>query len=86
MSIYGNLAGLPAGAKHYSHISYLSHASEKPAVKQVYPMLVFAGNGLCQSADTGFAVPDGEMVEEIFQRIEYGDAVGVDIPAYVPVP
>ena len=59
---------------------------EKPAVKQVHPMLVFAGNGLRQSADTVFAVPDGEMVEEIFQRIEYRDAVGVDIPAYVPVP
>ena len=59
---------------------------EKPAVKQVYPMLVFAGNGLRQSADTVFAVPDGEMVEEIFQRIEYGDAVGVDVSAYVPVP
>lgn len=59
---------------------------EKPAVKQVYPMLVFAGNGLRQSADTVFAVPDGKMVEEIFQRIEYGDAVGVDVSAYVPVP
>ena len=49
-------------------------------------MLVFAGNGLRQSGDTVYAVPDGEMVEEIFQRIEYGDAVGVDLPAYVPVP
>lgn len=90
MSIYGNLAAYQQG-RNIIRIFLICPAPvhdhvEKPAVKQVYPMLVFAGNGLCQSADTVFAVPDGEMVEEIFQRIEYGDAVGVDIPAYVPVP
>ena len=49
-----------------------------------YGLLQGTGPGECQ--DTVFPVPVRKVVQIIFQRIEYRDAVGVDVPADVSVP
>ena len=59
---------------------------EKPAMKQFHPMRIVAGHGSCQSPDAVFAIPDGEVVKKIFQRIEHRYAVWVNISADIPVP
>ena len=55
-------------------------------MEQFGPVRVVAGYcpGECQ--DTVFPVPVRKVVQIIFQRIEYRDAVGVDISADVPIP
>ena len=59
---------------------------QEPAVKQLLPMRVAAGNGEGERTDAVFAVPARKFVQEIFQRVEYRHAVGIDITADVPVP
>lgn len=55
-------------------------------MEQFGPVQVVAGYcpGECQ--DTVFPVPVRKVVQIIFQRIEYRDAVGIDVPADVSVP
>ena len=56
----------------------MCHHVEKPAVEQFGPVRVVAGYCLGECQDTVFPVPVRKVVQIIFQRIEYRDAVGVD--------
>ena len=59
---------------------------EEPTVEQIHPIRILTRDGGCQCTNTVFTVPCGKPVEKIFQRVEYRDAVGVNITANIPVP
>lgn len=62
------------------------HHAEEPAVEQLRPVRVAAGDGLRQRVDAILPVPACQVVEVVFERVEHGHAVGVDVAADVPVP
>ena len=48
---------------------------EEPTVEQIHPIRILIRDGGCQCTNTVFTIPCGKPVEEIFQRVEYRDAV-----------